>query len=51
MIEQYKSELRGNPLERLRWLVCRNLGVFPSADIADEDVIRCGIHMVIDREN
>ncbi len=48
MMERLLGDLQKNHTERLRWLVCKRLGISPSG-LKDEDVIKCGLHMIIDK--
>ncbi len=48
MMENLLKELEQNHTERLRWLICKKLGVSPS-ELSDENVIKCGLHMLIDK--
>lgn len=50
MTNKLKAELSANSLERLRWYVCKYLGVFPYGEMRDSDIIKCGIHMLIDKK-
>lgn len=38
-------------IERLRWLVFREFNTLPgSVPLSDEDCLRCGVNMVLDRQ-
>ena len=46
-----KDAFELNAMDRLRWLVCKQFGVLPQGDRpSEEDCLRCGINMVLDRQ-
>lgn len=51
MMQELMQRLGENSAERLRWLVCRGLGVFPYSELSDESIIKCGLHMLLDRRD
>ncbi len=48
------SQLERDYLERLKWLVLREFRILPGSrtalEMSDEDVIKCGAHMVLDQK-
>ena len=49
------KSLEKDPMERLRWLVLRGLGIIPGSrrarEISDWDILRCAAHMVLDNRD
>jgi len=47
-------QLERDYLERLKWLVLREFKILPGSkaacEISDEDFIKCGAHIVLDRK-
>ncbi|NCB73451.1 MAG: hypothetical protein EOM51_01720 [Clostridia bacterium] len=47
-------QLERDYLERLKWLVLREFRILPGSkaalEISDEDFIKCGAHIVLDRK-
>ena len=52
MTEELLEELAGDSLERLKWLVCRELGISPGSwgwySMTARRVIRFACHLVLD---
>lgn len=52
--DEIVSLLERDYLERLKWLVLREFRILPGSkaalELSDEDYIRCGAHMVLDRK-
>lgn len=52
MTERLLEELAGDSLERLKWLVCRRLGILPGSwlwhSMTARRVLRCACHMALD---
>jgi len=45
MTDALMAALAADPLERLRWLVARTLGIAPYGQ-SDEQVVKCALHLL-----
>jgi hypothetical protein len=48
MTDSLIAALAADPIERLRWIVARALGIAPYGQ-SDEQVVKCALHLISER--
>lgn len=51
MTDSLLQQLNGDHWERLRWLVCRRLGVPPWRPLSRKTVLKCALHLALDAQD